>query len=247
MVALQGAIGAVNDLADGARDAIAKPDKPIPAGLVGLREALGLAVGAAALGLVVAAGVGPAVLFLALAGLGVGLAYDLLLKPTAWSWLPLALGVALLPAYAWVGAGRPPSPVLGLLLAAAFGEGIALALGNEAVDLERDRASGLRTLAGTLGLRRTLAVVAVLGFAVVGLALGTVVVGVPGADRPAPSHAGWVLLGVGAVATLVAPVVLGSSRPAVRERGWELQAIGAALLAGGWLSSLGPAAIPGRP
>ncbi len=47
-----------------------------------------------------------------LAGTATGYAYDLRLKATAWAWLPFAVGLPLLPVYAWVGAtGRVPGAV----------------------------------------------------------------------------------------------------------------------------------------
>ena len=51
MTLLQFAIGTVNDLVDAPRDAGHKPGKPIPAGLVSVRNARVIAVGSAAAGL----------------------------------------------------------------------------------------------------------------------------------------------------------------------------------------------------
>ena len=47
---------------------------------------------------------GPGLLLVAGFGLAVGYAYDLVAKGTAWSWLPFALGLPLLPLFGWYGA-----------------------------------------------------------------------------------------------------------------------------------------------
>lgn len=104
MLGLQFAIGTVNDLADAPRDRLSRPQKPLPAGLVGPRQATAVFLIAVALGLWSAASVGLAPLAVAIVGLADGLAYDLRLKGTVVSWLPFAAGVALLPVYAWLGA-----------------------------------------------------------------------------------------------------------------------------------------------
>ena len=45
-----------------------------------------------------------------------GYGYDLVAKGTAWSWLPFAIGIPLLPAYGWLGAaGDVPASFLALL------------------------------------------------------------------------------------------------------------------------------------
>jgi 4-hydroxybenzoate polyprenyltransferase len=93
------------------------------------------------LGLGISATFGVAVLAVAALGLAIGYAYDLVAKGTAWSWLPFALGIPLVPVYGWLaGAGELP-PLTGLLAAAAILAGAALAIANAAVDVERDRAS----------------------------------------------------------------------------------------------------------
>src|SRR5215207_1953397 len=102
MLCIQCAIGALNDWADRALDARTKPEKPIPAGLV--RPALALTA-ALALAAVLAARFGLAAWALAMAGLGVGVAYDLGLKRTPLSALTYAVALPLLPVWVWTSLG----------------------------------------------------------------------------------------------------------------------------------------------
>ena len=154
MVSLQVSIGALNDLADEDRDRGRKSGKPIPAGLVGRRTATGLVVAGLVLGLGLAATMGLPALLVALAGVGAGYAYDLRLKATAWAWLPFALGLPLLPVFAWVGVtGRIPAAFL-LLVPMAILAGAGLALLNGLVDVDRDRSAGVVTPAVRLGRQR---------------------------------------------------------------------------------------------
>jgi 4-hydroxybenzoate polyprenyltransferase len=238
MVALQASIGSLNDLVDAARDA-GRPEKPIAAGLVTAGEARHVAVAAAAIGLALSAAAGWGSAALALAILAVGYAYDLWFKGTAWSWLPFAVGIPLLPTYAAIGAvGAVPAAVAWLVPAAALAGGL-LAIGNALADVEADRASGVASVATGLGERRSrwlqLALLgALLGIAVVGLdrtgALARGAAGHPAALTGTAAVAiGLVLVGVG--------LGLGSGGGAARRVGWTLEAIGVAVLAVGWLAA----------
>ena len=84
----------------------------------------------------------------------VDLAYDLWPKGTAWSWLPFAIGIPLLPVYAWYGGTGSLPPAFALLVPAAVAAGAALAIGNARADAERDVASGVESIATALGPRR---------------------------------------------------------------------------------------------
>jgi 4-hydroxybenzoate polyprenyltransferase len=235
MVALQAVIGSVNDLVDVGRDAGQKPAKPIPAGLVRPTAALVVALVAAGVGLLLSLPSGPATGGLAVAILAVGLLYDLWLRGTAWSWLPFALGIPLLPVYAWLGAaGRVPGMFL-LLVPTAFVSGAGLAIANSLADLERDRGAGVRSVAGRLGQAGAWTAHAMLQATVVAVALASLV----GAGASLPILVG----GAAATAVLLGGVRLSrAASPASRERGWELQAVGTALLAAAWIAGVAPVA-----
>ena len=117
MTALQASIGTLNDLVDAPRDAGHKPGKPIPAGLVPGAAARVVVVATAGLGLALSAPSGGSTVALAALVLAIGYAYDLAFKGTAWSWLPFAVGIPLLPVFGWLGAtgtlpasfARPPA------------------------------------------------------------------------------------------------------------------------------------------
>ncbi|HEX2755113.1 MAG TPA: UbiA family prenyltransferase, partial [Candidatus Limnocylindrales bacterium] len=85
MTLLQLGIGTVNDIVDAPRDAGHKAGKPIPAGLVPAPAARTAAVACFFSGILLAAWVSIVTGVLALVVIGIGLAYDLRLKGTAWS------------------------------------------------------------------------------------------------------------------------------------------------------------------
>ena len=228
MLAIQFSIGAVDDLADAPADALASRSKPLMDGRVPARLALGVAAAAATVGIALSALAGPFTALVALAGYGIGLAYDLRLKASAWSWLPYAAGIPLLPVFAWVGAtGRLPGPMLAL---AGLGvlAGADLAIANSLADAERDAASGTATIARALGQRRALRLGALLGLAV----SGTAAVSAVALAGPVPGT--W-LTCAGAAA------MAGGTWIGFRghlQRGWEVQAVGLGVLAAGWVASL---------
>jgi 4-hydroxybenzoate polyprenyltransferase len=231
MLGIQFAIGAVNDIADAVPDAIGKMAKPIPAGRVRRREALGLALASAAVGCAAAASVGPAVLMLALAGLADGLLYDLRLKRGPLAWAPFAAGVGLLPVYAWWGA-RGSLPVAVLAVAGvAVVAGTALALANAYADIECDTRAGIGSVATVLGRTRTLRIDALLMAAVQASVVATTVI--VGASTPFlftlafGCALGWGGLGL-------ARVEGERWRPLV----WEIQALGFFVAGGAWLAAL---------
>jgi 4-hydroxybenzoate polyprenyltransferase len=234
MVSLQAAIGALNDLVDAPRDAGLKPGKPIPAALVSPAAARAVVVAGAALGIGLSLPSGPATAAVAVLVLVVGGLYDLRFKGTAWSWVPFAVGIPLLPVYAWLGAaGRLPLAFAILVPAAALA-GAALAIANALADIERDRAAGATSVADRLGRRTAWRLHALLNAGVLGLAVGGLGWLGP-ASLPAPAigglAAGVVLLGAGMVLTAGRDV-------GRRERGWELEAAGIALLGASWLAAV---------
>jgi 4-hydroxybenzoate polyprenyltransferase len=234
MLGLQFAIGALNDLVDQRDDAVAKPRKPLPAGLVSRRTAGAVVVLGAGYGLTISAAAGSAVLLVAVLGSGLGLAYDLRLKRTVWAWLPYALALPLIPAYAWLFATGSLPPRYPLLAVLGLLAGIALATANGLVDAGTDRVAGSRGIAVALGRTRSLVAIAssealLLAIAVLTL-LAAPVVSAPALAAVAGA-AGLFAVGV-ALSGAAGPA--GTAR---RELGWEIQAVGVGLLAAGWFAA----------
>ena len=231
MTALQFAIGATNDVVDAPRDAGHKPGKPIPSGFVSPLVARSVAVFGFVAGLVLAVPSGFPTLALAVAVIGIGLAYDLLLKGTAWSWLPFAVGIPILPVFGWLGATGSLPPAFGILVPAAVAAGAALAIANSLADVERDRAAGTASIATALGPGRAWAVQAALVTAIVGAA-------VVSAWVLAASDARVLLVALAGCLPL-AGVAMGRGGGADRrERAWQLEAIGVAAVGVAWIWAL---------
>jgi 4-hydroxybenzoate polyprenyltransferase len=230
MLALQASIGALNDLRDARADAIGKPSKPIPAGLVRPRTAQTLGVAALVLGLLLTWPSGPAAIAIAVLGVGCGYAYDLWLKPTPLSWLPLAVALPLLPAFAWVGAGAGLPPAYTLLVPLAIAAGAGLALANALADVERDRGAGLVNVVVRLG--PSLAWRVHVGLHLVVITVAFALLGLVGGRGPGVMLA---LVGAGLLSG-GALLSRGGGAPR-RERAWELEAIGVAVLGVGWLAA----------
>jgi len=244
MLGIQISIGALNDVVDAPLDAMAKPRKPIPSGLVGRRSAIVIALGGAAIGIALSAVSGP---WTALAGgacLGLGWLYDLRLSRTTWSWLPLSIALPLLPIHAWLGAAGSVPDGLVLLVPIGVLGGAGLALSNGLVDVDRDARTDRRAVSVALGANRTWTVQTVL----LGAAAATAIVFAPDAGAggvgpplgpPVPSALGtvrWVGLGLGGACIALGALLLRSTDAGRRERGWELEAVGVAALGIGWLA-----------
>src|SRR4051812_5183899 len=229
MLGIQFCIGTVNDLTDVELDSRTKSWKPIPSGLVSARTARFIAATGAAVAVVCGLSQGPLVLAMALAMLACGLVYDLLLKPTAWAWACFSVAFAILPLYAWYGAVHEAPPLAQFLIPLAALAGPALQLSNGLVDLERDEAGGIKTLATRLGRGRALAVIAALLVAIYGLAWLTLSLATGAVNRAV----------AGATALAVIGLVLQTrDATAAREVGWSMQALGVALLGVGWLAAV---------
>ena len=236
MFCLQGAIGVANDLVDEGLDRGRKPGKALPRGLISHRLARVEFVVLLVVGLVLSAISGPAVLAVAILGEGIGLCYDRWLKGTIWSWVPFAVGIPLLPVYAWLGAtGSLPAAFLALLPAAMVA-GAGLAVANLLADVERDAAAGVDTLATRLGPDRAWRVGAALQLTVVGIAALTLV-------AAGGRGLGVAVSAVGSVVLLTGVAAARHGRPVIRERAWELQAAGVGLLGAGWVAALAEAGV----
>ena len=239
MTLLQSAIGALNDLVDSPHDAGRKPGKPIPGGLVSRDVATIVIVATAGGGVGLVAVASPVeppdgrmlMVGIAIIGLGIGATYDLKASGTAWSWLPFAVGIPLLPVFGWFGAtGSLPIWFI-VLVPLAVLAGAALAIANARADLERDRDAGVGSVAIRLGLRESWLLHGGLFALAAALAVGSLYA----MGTSVPTF-GLVALGLGVVGL---GIWLGRAGPAPRrERAWQLEAIGTAVVAIGWLASV---------
>lgn len=232
MLAVQCAIGIVNDIVDRHLDAATKPWKPIPLGLVPLPAARALGAVAIGAALMVGATLGPSAWMLSTAGMAVGLVYDLRLKRSAWSWLSYAVALPLLPLWVWTAVGRF-TPALLWVIPIGLVLGGSLQLVNALPDLEGDSAHGVQGAAQRLGRRGTL-VAAWGGYAgaiVLASGLGLVL-----------GHNRTLLLAGSGIALLLLVVAAGAwlRRPGMGalELGWTILAPGAGVLAVTWLAAL---------
>jgi 4-hydroxybenzoate polyprenyltransferase len=239
MTLLQFAVGTLNDIVDAPRDRTTRVGKPIADAIVSERAARVVLGACAAAGLLVALAANPPLVALACVGLAIGAWYDLFAKGTRLSWLPLAVGVPILPIYGWYGAAGSLPAAFGVLVPAAALAGAALAIANAAVDLERDAAAGVMTLAVSLGSVRSTALALALQAVVAVLAVASL--SRLGASGP------WLSA---AVATAFVPLagaglglLLARRGPTAREVAFEIQAVGLALLAVAWVNALGVAAV----
>jgi 4-hydroxybenzoate polyprenyltransferase len=195
MLGGQLAIGATNELVDVELDAVARPDKPIPSGLVSLRGARTMAGFGTAMMVALVLPLGWDALSLCALGTGAGVAYSLWFKRTVWSWVPYLVALPLLPIWVWAVIDRVPPGLFAIypIGAAAI---VAVQIAQSLPDVATDRDNGVRTLAVVLGERRALwACRGAVGVAaVVAVALAPWLTG-----RPLP-----VVVGAGLAITLVA-------------------------------------------
>jgi 4-hydroxybenzoate polyprenyltransferase len=144
------AIGAMNELVDAPLDAIAKPHKPIPAGLVSPRGARVMTIAGLLLMTVLSLTFGVISLLLCALGTGTGIAYSLWFKRSIWSWIPYLIALPLLPIWVWQSLASI-DPGLFAIYPVGAAAVIAVQLAQSLPDVEADRASNVRTLAVALG------------------------------------------------------------------------------------------------
>jgi len=231
MTSLQLGIGALNELVDAPRDAGRKPGKPIPAGLVTTPTAGWIAIAAFGLGILLAVPGGPILLALAAVVVAIGVSYDLWFKGTAWSWLPFAIGIPLLPVFGWVGATGALSLMFAVLVPVAVAGGAALAIGNALVDVDRDRAAGGSSVVIAVGEGRARAIA-------IGLLASIAIaatVAVAWLGRGGPTVATIAALGT---VPVLAAALAGPIDPGRREVAWRAEAIGLGLLAIAWIRAV---------
>jgi 4-hydroxybenzoate polyprenyltransferase len=218
-------IGTLNDLLDRRFDS-ARSEKPIAAGRISVRTSVTIATTAALLGLAAAVALGPLPLVLGTLGISLGAAYNVGLKRSALSWLPFALGIALIPLFAWAAAEAPlPAPIKVLSIAAITG-GSALAMQNGLADRAMDTAVGMRGAVVRLGDRRAWVAAALLHLCTLVVAISTL-----GGSLGSSGDRGAAFLLAGAATQVTSLALSASAQPTLRRRGWEAGGIGLLLLA----------------
>ncbi len=150
MLMTQFSISALNDWADRELDLAAGRHRPVARGRIPARVALGLAILFALAAIPGALSFGFLSLTIVVLGIGIGWTYDLILKPTPWSFLPFAVAFPLLPFWLGIVVGRPPSSLLPLFFVGAP-LAVAIHLADAIPDRESDREAGVQTLAVVLG------------------------------------------------------------------------------------------------
>jgi len=144
--------GATNDLTDQTRDAILRPEKPLPAGDLSTGAALWIAAGGLAIQVVTASRLGTLPLALGVAASASALAYNLWLSRTPLSVVPYLVSFGLLPLWIAASVGVPLERVApAVLLVGPFAAAAHLA--NTLRDFDADAALGSRCLAQVLGRR----------------------------------------------------------------------------------------------
>lgn len=187
--------GALNDWADRGRDALAQPEKPIPAGQLTPRAALGVAALGSVLQVAASVPLGVVPLALGLAASASAVAYSLWLSGTRLSVVPYLVSFGILPIWVAAGLGVPLERVAAApLLVAPFAAAAHLA--NALRDFEADESMGRRNLTQALGRGSALSAAWLLSTGV-GLGVGAVLLA---SGRIGPLAGGLGVIGLAAVA-----------------------------------------------
>ncbi len=195
-------IGWGNDLLDAARDRqVGRADKPLANGELSPSTVRAFLVAAAAACVVLSLAVGWRS---GLVHLGIGVAsghlYNLVLKSTAWSWLPYATAFGTLPAVVTLADVPHHWPPL-WMMAAAAALGVAAHFLNTLPDLAADAATGVRGLPHRMGARASrAAAIVLLVVASVAAVLG---------PEGGPGAWGWAALALVVVLAVMAGVTRG--------------------------------------
>ena len=229
--AMQVSIAMINDYCDRRADALGKPEKPIPRGLILPREALIAGLLMIAIMLVLLIPLPLLALVISLCYLALGQGYNLGLKSTPLSGIVFALAMPLIPLYAFAGIGHMP-PIILWLVPVGFLLGIALNLANSLPDLEEDQAQGLKTLAVVLGVRRSFIACNTL------IILGAVMIGTLATAGIVPANP-WIIVPVLILTFLAIAYMIFFFGPEkdlkTRKTYFYLVTLTCLVLAGGWL------------
>lgn len=196
-------IGWSNDLLDVGRDTeVHRSDKPLVTGDLSVRAVRTALACAAVATVVLSAALGwRSGLIHLVAVVGSGVAYDLGVKATAWSWLPYAVAFGSLPAVVTLAASPAEWPEA-WLVAASCALGVAAHFLNTLPDLADDAATGVRGLPHRIGARSSQVVATV-------LLLAASLVTVLGPDGTPPA---WAWAGLALVVALAAGALTGHGR-----------------------------------
>lgn len=156
MLGGQLAIGAINEIVDLPDDMVGKPAKPLVSGAVSVRGAWAVVIVGLAMMTGFGLSFGVASFGLLALGTGLGIAYDLWLKRTSWSWAPYFLALPLLPIWVFVSVGRWEPRLLLLYPLGALAT-IGIHFAQALPDVEIDRETGLSTPTSRMGVKRTFA------------------------------------------------------------------------------------------
>lgn len=229
---IHASIGSMNDFCDIDLDAKTKPRKPIVRGDIRLRVALVVSCVAAVAGALLSLSFSWSTLFVAIAVLTSGMAYNFWAKGTVYSWVPYSVFIPALPVWAFVAAHKfTPVVLLSFPLGALMS--LALNVANTMPDLKGDTQYGLQGLAHRLGLEHSLRVLwSAFAGTIILLALTPGIVG---------NNAIYLLPGVVLGGVLLVVMILDrllNRSDASLRRGWYLSAVIAAILGGAWVASL---------
>jgi 4-hydroxybenzoate polyprenyltransferase len=229
--AMQLSIAFLNDYCDRHLDARSKRGKPIVRGLVRPNEALLAGLLMIVVMLILLIQLNFLALLISLVYLVLFQGYNLGLKSTPLSGIIFAVGMPLIPLYAFAGIGYIPSFFL-WLVPVGFLLGVVINVSNSLPDIEEDAANGAMTLAVVLGVKHSFFVCDLL------LAITALVIALVTATRLLPAQPGVVLatLLVTCLLLICMIVFFGPTKPAsTRKAYFYLAALTCIMLAGGWL------------
>lgn len=227
MLGGQVAIGATNEWYDRQADAIDKPHRPIPSGLVPPAGALALAAAGLLVMTVAGLALGAWGFVLLVVMIGAGLIYNVRLKRTPFSWLPYLVALPLVPTWAWVVLDEFQPGLLWIYpLGALFV--LAIHLAQIHSDIGADSARGEQGIGVVLGQRGTEALIWLAAFgSTLAVAIGGWLIG----TRPLA-----VLVAAGIVAVILIASRLAGSK--VQPHLFNVFTISAVILAAGWVLAI---------